>query len=536
MKSNELFFPKIDGLFKKWGTNNTPGCSLGIIRNGEILYQKDYGLRNLVSNDNITSDTIFDIASVSKQFTAACIALLILKDKLSLDDSFTDYLPEVKLDSKIKIKHLIYHESGIKDFQYSLISLNYKWDTIQSFASEQLFEYITKLPQLDFPPGNQHNYSNTNYFLLGQIVEKVTGTSLTKFAERELFSPLGMNKTSFHEKFSEIKNTNKAIGYSPRDDGYIENISKTEILGPRGVFTSVGDLFLWDQNFYTKMVGGDEFVMLLEKPSREKIDGLSKNRWDVKGQNQGYAFGLLTDYYRESRIIRHGGDFAGYTSEMLRFPDEELTIIILTNCSNINPTTLAFRTADILLANEFKNQSPFTRNQFEQIAISKINALLGTYYNPEGNTLFTIHRKDKKLILENDWVKSELRAVSKDTFTAIEHTSLMLVRMKEQAINIETEYFTADIPKIVPLKLEAKQLGEYIGKYTNKKFKKEIQITTNEDKLSFNLECGKQIVKPIIQDIFVNGFLQLIFHRKNNKISYVSLNSNGSKDIRYEKE
>jgi len=536
MNSNELLLQKLDCLFSEWDSTTTPGCSLGVIKNGEFLYKRNYGLRDLSSKEPLTSETIFEIASISKQFTAACIALLHLEGKLSLDDSFTAYLPEVTLDPNINIRHLVYHESGIKDYQYGLSLLNCQWNDIQSLTKEQLLEVINKLPQLDFLSGSQHNYSNTNYFLLGLIIEEVTGKSLAQFAEQNLFIPLGMKNTFFQEKYSEISSFNLANGYSLRDNSYVENVPISEILGPRGVFTTIDDLLLWDRNFYTKTIGGEAFIDLLVTPSRDKIKGLSSDRWNVAGQNQGYAFGLLTDFYRESRIIRHGGDTAGFTSEILRFPDKQLTIIILTNLGSINPTVLAFKAADILLGNEFVIQSPYTWNRFEGKEIKDFDAFLGTYFEPEGNTLINIRREDKKLILENHWMKSELIAISKDTFAVIDQASVLFIRMKDQAINIETEYFTADIPKIIPWVLKANQFEEYIGEFTNDIFQQELKITAENNSLIFDLAVGKQSVKPIIPDTFINGYLQLKFSRDDTEITYAVLNSQGAQGIKYKKE
>ena len=174
-------------------------------------------------------------------------------------------------------------------------------------------------------------------------------------------------------------------------------------------------------------------------------------------------------------------------------------------------------------------------NQFDKKSSKPIGNLLGTYYEPIGNVFFTIFLKDKKLILENDWIKSELKIISEDTFRAVNQKNLMLVRMKESAINIETEYFTADVPKIEPLKLGAKQLEEFTGSYISQKLKQKIHLTVYDSNLTFNLAVGKQFVKPIIQDTFINGYLQLKFYRKNHEIISVSLNTIGAKEIIFEK-
>ena len=535
MNGNKKQFLEIDALFKKWNTIDSPGCSLGVIRNGEFLYESNYGIRNLESKKPITSETLFDIASVSKQFTAACIALLILKDKLSLNCFLNDILSEVKLEHKITIGQLIYQESGIKDFQYSLFMLNNIWEDIESLLAKQLLSFINKLPQLDFTPGNQHHYSNTNYFLLGLIVKQITGKSLADFAEQEIFSKLGMKNTFFYENFSEIKSRNVAIGYSLRDNSYKVNIPNAWVVGPRGVFTTIDDLLLWDQNFYTLKVGGKEFIELLEKPSQEKISGLSTNRWNNPLFHQGYAFGLLTDYYRGEKIIRHGGGHGGYTAEILRFPKKQLTINILTNNGSINPTTLAFKIADILLDNEFQDKSPYTWSSFKHISEEEVNACLGVYYEARFNEYYSISRENGKLILENDWMKSELKAITSDTLIAINNSGLFLVRPKENKIIIENEFYSAEISKCEPIVLEKNQIIEYTGNYLNEQFNHKIQITAEKDKLKFNLKVGVQILKSISKDTFRNDFLQLEFHRKNKAISFVKVNSAGSKGITYNK-
>lgn len=527
-------FPKIDSLFERWNKDNSPGCCLGIIRDGEFLYKKGFGMGDLVKKMPITSKSIFEIASVSKQFTAACIALLHLRKEISIEDLLNDYFPELNFNPEIKIKHLIYHESGIKDFIYHLILLNYSWEFIESLSEDNLLDFIKETTDLDFAPGCQHNYSNTNYFLLGQIIKKVTGKSLKKFAKDELFSPLQMKDTSFEDNFGEITNY-KASGYTPQEENFKENIPKAKIMGPRGVYTTIDDLFLWDQNFYAKKIGGQDFIDLLQKPSRDMISGLSTKRWNDSTKNQGYAFGLLTDFYRGLKTIRHGGDFAGFTSEMMRFPEKKLTIIILSNNSNINPTTLGFRVADILLENEVTIPSPYVKNKFQPLSHNMIDSLIGTYYKSEYNAFYSIFKENNKLFLANDWMKSELKAISADSYNATRIESLMLVRKKEKAIIIETEYFTAEIPKITPFEICEKYLAEYSSNYSNEQSKQQLHITIKKGKLSFRLQIGEQQFRPIMQDVFTNGFLQLKFHRMNNKISFVCLNSAGAREIIYKK-
>jgi len=509
-----------------------PGCSLGIIRNGKFLYKKGYGLANALKQEPNTSSTKFDIASITKQFTAACIALLHFREMLSIEHPVNEYLPELKIDQRIKIKHLVYHESGLKDFIFSLLMLDYSWEEIEGLTEDTLFNILKKLPELDFEPGCEHNYTNTNYFLLGLIVEKVSGKKLSEFANEEIFVPLGMKDTSFETNFDNIS-SKKAVGYSLQPHRSKEEISKAQILGPRGVYTTIDDLFKWDQNFYSAKIGGRKLIAMLEKPSQEKIIGMSPKRWQREQHNQGYAFGLLIDYYRGLRVIRHGGDFAGYTAEMMRFPEKQLTVIVLSNINGINPTASAFKVADVILDGEIEIPSPFKDRPKLDIKNKNIDSLVGTYCKPEYNSLLSIYRSENKIMLENDWQRAELKAIAERTFVADINNSMLWVYQKDNSIIVENEFYNAELKKIYALDFEKKQLDEYIGRFHNEKFDKEILIETEGKNLKFNLNFGEQQLSPVFPDTFRNRFLKLEFVRLNDEISSVNLTSAGAKDISY---
>lgn len=204
---------KIDTLFAKWDNSDSPGCALAVIQDGEIIYKKGYGMADLEHDIPIRPNSVFNIASISKQFVAMSLLLQEEEGKLSLDDNIRKYLPELpEYDAPITIKNLIYHTSGIPDYEL-------RWyiegkDFLNCTPENELYRQICSQRELDFRPGEKHQYSNSGYFLAGLIVKKVSGKSLTQFAEEKIFGPLGMKNSHFLDDNRTIIR-NRAFGYSP---------------------------------------------------------------------------------------------------------------------------------------------------------------------------------------------------------------------------------------------------------------------------------------------------------------------------------
>src|SRR5438132_6522627 len=274
---------KVDRLFARWAKPDSPGCAVAIIKDGQIIYKHGYGVADLEHNVPITSTTVFDIGSISKQFTAMSIGLLAKQGKLSLDDDIRKYIPEIpNYGTPITIRHLIYHTSGIRDYLplmalAGMPSENY-------YAYKQMLDLLARQKQLNFKPGDEHLYSNSGYLLLAQIVKKASGKSLREFADDNIFKPLGMNKTGFVDDHTLIV-MNRATGFTPKEDGsgYQRNISFFDLVGDGGLMTTVEDLFLWDENFYENKVGGGGRELINQVLTPGKLNN---------GKTLDYAYGL----------------------------------------------------------------------------------------------------------------------------------------------------------------------------------------------------------------------------------------------------
>ncbi len=334
-ESLEDKFEKVDKLFERWDNSDSPGAAVGIIKDGELIYSRGYGMANLEEQLPNTGTSVFNIASMSKQFTASCIAILALHGELSLDDKLIKFFPDFPSFYKlVTIRHMIHHIHGIKDY-FSLFHKAGKRDN-DYFSLEEVIQLLKNQTSLYFPPGKQYIYSNSNYVLLGEIVKKVSGKSLRQFAHENIFVPLGMKNTHYHDDNTEYVE-NRAVGYRQDSNGIHIAETPLEIVGDGGVFTTIEDLFFWDKVIYSDVLG-EGYTDLVSSV------GVLNN-----GTKTNYAFGLFIDEYKGKKIISHAGTELGHRSEMMRFPDQKFTVICLTNRRRIDPTTYCKRIADIFL-------------------------------------------------------------------------------------------------------------------------------------------------------------------------------------------
>jgi CubicO group peptidase (beta-lactamase class C family) len=344
---------RVDSVFAGFTAPGSPGCALGIMRDGRLVYAKGYGLASIELGVPIGPATVFDIGSVSKQFTALAVVLLAQDRKLALDDEIQKYLPEIPRYAKpVTIRHLLHHTSGLRDY-IDLLFWSGALDESVTGDREAL-EILSRQRAPNFAAGAEHLYSNSGYFLLSQIVKRASDRSLRAFAAERIFGPLGMQHTFFLDNHSEIV-PDKAASYAPAEyasDRFQLALANWEQTGDGGVQTTVQDLLRWDSNFSSGVVGGPAALRELETP------GVLND-----GKSIVYALGLVVDSsYRGVRRVSHGGAWAGFRAFLTRFPNQRVSLSTLCNVANANPSQLAQRVADILLAGELQapTTSPFT--------------------------------------------------------------------------------------------------------------------------------------------------------------------------------
>ncbi len=310
---------QIDSLFSDFDSPDTPGYAVGIIRDGRLVFSRGYGAANLDYGIPLSGTSVFNVASLSKQFTAAALGILIVDGKVRLDDPVIDHIPEFPdRFGAVRVEHLVYMTSGIPEYYRQQRPGGRSWGG-DYFTVEDAIAASLAQPSLDFEPGSAWAYSNINYMLISEIVARVSGISFAAFARQEIFAPLGMSSTHFNDDVSVVV-PNRVVGYNYRDGGGFHRHPRTSPhYGGSGLLTTVEDLARWDRTFEDHSLRGQELTQLL----------LSTRHFDHDKVND--AFGLVWGEYNGRRTLWYEGGDTGFSSFMVRLPDESLTVIVLSN-------------------------------------------------------------------------------------------------------------------------------------------------------------------------------------------------------------
>jgi CubicO group peptidase (beta-lactamase class C family) len=330
---------------------NDPGLAVLVAQDGKILFEKGYGLADLEHHVPVTPQTTFRIASVTKQFTASAILKLQEEGKLSVDDKLSKSIPDFPRGDEVTLRHLLTHTSGIYNYNrngYAAIGAT------NPTTTEAIIETIKQDPY-DFDPGTQWRYDNSGYLLLGYIVAKVSGQTYGDFLRENFFQPLGMTNTGVYR--AHLGLPHEALGYSLGTNGF-EPAFTSWTAGNGALYSTVEDLYRWNEGIFNGHV--------LDAASLKAAFTPVKTTENRVSSDSGYGFGWFIDRHRGLRDISHGGGFPGFTSYLLRLPDEKFTVAILANAEPGKPTAdpgrLAYQLADIYLADKLAPQAIINTN------------------------------------------------------------------------------------------------------------------------------------------------------------------------------
>jgi CubicO group peptidase (beta-lactamase class C family) len=537
--SDEEAARKVDEFLAQWDKTEMPGGAVGVIKDGKLVYKRGFGMANLDYDVPNTPSTRFNLASVSKPFTAMSIALLAQQGKLSLDDDIRKYVPEMpKYDQTITIRHLIHHSSGIRDYETLIFFGGHGNEN--AYSPKAVLNMLARQKNISFEPGSKYQYCNSGYFLLGLIVSRVSGKSLRAFAEENIFKPLGMKNTLlFDNRFEVVKN--RAQGYRIGPGNTIRaRATLDDLVGAGGVLTSVEDLSLWVQNFYQPKVGNKELIELLTTP------GTFNN-----GEKMTYAFGFWRTRYRGLPVIEHSGNIqSGYRAKIFSFPEQKFTVIALTNNAAIFPGDIVTKFADIYLDGKFPASPPSQKKPWENlppaITLSEKEAVrfVGTYAHPESGRVLQLSLKDGKLI-EHTIFKKEIpvTTISENRLLVVESNGMAELNPvldqsgKVTEIRIMTKSGKPDI--FVPVKPpfdSMQQLSEYAGTYYSEEFDADYRISLKGSKLA--LQISESLETPLTAsyaDFFTipDGEVNLSFTRDDKgKITGFVFNATGVREIK----
>jgi CubicO group peptidase (beta-lactamase class C family) len=318
---------------------NGPGCAIGVIQNGHFLYKTAFGLADLDTRAPLSASSVFNVASMSKQFTAAALFFLVDNGKVRLNDPVRRFIPELPgYADAITVADLLHHTSGLRDFGPLLEIAGRAEEPLDVLGSLKL---LARQTALNFVPGSGYEYTNSDYLLLGSIVERVTGMTLAAFAEERLFGPLRMANTQFYGQADKLQG--RASGYVERGARYRKIPQPILMSGAGGLFTSIDDLLHWDENFYNPAIGGAAFLNFMYARGRLRT-----------GEPVPYASGLIMGRYAGLEAVSHPGSLPGFRSEMIRFPAQRVTVACLCNREDEESPLLARRIADVYLEDKLR--------------------------------------------------------------------------------------------------------------------------------------------------------------------------------------
>jgi len=381
---------KIDKIFEEF--NEKPGCVVAVYDKDKTIFQKGYGYANLDYDIKNSPETVFDLASNSKQFTAACISLLESEGKLNLDDEIQKYIPEFPnfSEGKITVSHLLYHTSGLNDYVDLLILAAIPFSN--HFTEEDCLLLLKRQKSLNFEPGTKHLYCNSGYVLLAIIIERISGLSIAEFASINIFRPLRMNNTFYHNDSSKIIK-NRAIGYAKKGNEYqIKHSFNCECCGDGQVYTTAKDFYFWNENLRKNKIGYDNFVENILKK------GVLNN-----GESINYAMGLIHGSHKGLNYVSHNGSSEGFNSQYIHFLDENISVLVMSNNGNCDAYSYGIQVAELYLADKLKynpkadKEIELPNKQEIEFTKDELEKFCGCYWNDEYNGIRKIYLKDDSL-------------------------------------------------------------------------------------------------------------------------------------------
>jgi CubicO group peptidase (beta-lactamase class C family) len=397
---------KLDAVMKDWTHKDGPGCAVAVVQRGKVVHAKGYGMADLERDVPITPDTVFDIASTSKQFTAAAILLLAADGKLQLDDDIRKHVPELPQLGKapITIRHLLHHTGGLRDYMALFALSGVSTEDVASVRDT--LALLARQEAVDFQPGAQHRYSNTGYFVLAQIAERASKQTMAQLVGDRIFKPLGMARSIILDSHQRVVR-GRAIAYSPEQSGggWQLQMSGWEQTGDGAVQTTVLDLAKWDANFYDAKVGG-----------RALVDGLQLRGKTSDGKELDYAAGLIHGTYRGQPTVSHSGGWAGYRSEFERFPKLHTSIIVLCNASSAKPGQLARAIADVVLDEQLAPPDAAKSAAPVKLTPAELDVWAGAYRNVKTAEIIAVARAGEGLAIAVAGRTLPLAPTGKQTF------------------------------------------------------------------------------------------------------------------------
>ena len=535
---------RIDALFAEWNRPDSPGCGVGVSRQGKIRFERGYGMANVEQKIAITPTTLFDPASIAKPFTALSVMLLAQQGKLSLDDEVWKHVPEwVNRQDRITIRHLLAHTAGLRD-AFLLIEL------VPPIApgvdiNTHILRTLAGQRGVNFAPSTEFSYNNGGYNVLASIVARVSGQPFREFAAAHIFKPLGMTQSTFRGAPIAIS-PQHALGYHHDEKGFHlardGGIDTSAIVGNAGLFSTVGDLLRFAQNLGDARVGTPEHLDAMQTAVS-------------LGQNGTSSFGLGLELGADGglKTVGHGGGDRGIAARLVRYPAHDLNVAVLCNLDNLNARvgTLAQQVAAVFLPArpqpESRDTAPVTTGR--ALTATELARNAGLYRDPATDTYGRVYMRDGKLWASTDAGDGpgdsfELRPIDANRFSVPGAPVVAEFVAPNEGRSRQIRVTDAGLKPIVLEQVAegfaptAAQLRAYAGRYTSADLNVTYTVVTRASGLVVQIPGRDEIaLQPVFPDAFYGSLVDLIkFSRgAGPQATAFTINRTSARNLRFER-
>lgn len=526
---------RVDRLFTQWDRADSPGCGVGVSRNRDVIFERGYGMASLERNDPIGPSTVFHLASITKAFTAMSVLLAAEQSLLSLDDDVSKYIPDWSVAGyRVTIRHLLTHTSGVRD-AYLLQG----WAPENGNSKDDLLRILARQRALNFAPGAEYQYNNGGYLLLGEILEQASGESLGAFADANIFNPVGMKSAWFNGDPVREAPAGQASGYSPQANGWRLLSPSSGYAGNAGMMASVRDLLLWANHFADGRIGTP--ARLMQAPT--VLTG---------GATTQSGMGLVIGNYRGARTLRtSGGDF-GAATELVLYPDQKLTIVVLCNMDSVvmgglatvNVTELTNGLADILFDDVLEPLAPSATAQTPPSPVSlsadELASKTGLYrLGSDENHIVMMSLRDGSLTAWDFWGDNYamlMTPIGSNRFVipgiTLEFSPAESGRPQSWHVIDTGGQRLLDLP-LVQYDASDADLESFSGEYRSDELDVAYSVAVRDS----SLVMESSTLHPVSEDAFVGDYLGVVRFLRDARdaVSGFTLNRSGARGVRFER-
>ncbi|MCH7904902.1 MAG: serine hydrolase [Armatimonadetes bacterium] len=515
---------KIDSICEKWDVTDAPGGVVGIVKDGKMIFAKAYGLANVENGVPNTVNTLFDVGSVSKQFTAMCVLILEDRGELSIDDPVSKHfsgIPAAK--NGMTIKQLMQHTSGIRDY-FGLMAISGQ----QVFDNDDVMDVLRRQIDTNFPPGQAFSYSNTGYFLLAELVEQISGESLREFAKENVFEPLGMNATVFQDDFRQLI-MHKAYGYveSP-EDGLLAGVVPLAVAGAGGLITTLHDMMLWTENWKHNKLGPQSVIERMQ--TKAKL---------ASGDESSYGLALFIDDLDGVDRVQHGGDFIGFHAQVSTFPEHDLAVYTFGNDGTQLAKSINDKIARYLLADVIDPEEALAAKGEIELTAEEIKEYVGRYNLLDRAVMEFLIDEGKLKIQVTGQPKIEIFCSEKDHFfLKVVEATAVFNRDEEGAISSITFSQggqTFELSPMDPFELSDEDIKTLSGRYYSVEMEVVLTVFERDGELWAKTDkfMDPTKIEMVVADRGSLSPFTLQFERKDGKVTAVFVSIMRSNNIRF---